>query len=67
MAVLRRNRNDRSGLPRPRHPSLFGIYDVMRIGDGELTYPVPWAISAASSAWQNQGNTAGRYRRPVLR
>jgi ubiquinone/menaquinone biosynthesis C-methylase UbiE len=33
---------------RPR--SLFGIYDVMRVGEGELTYPVPWAPTAASSA-----------------
>ncbi len=33
-----------------RSDSLFGIYDVMRIGDGELTYPVPWATTAASSA-----------------
>jgi SAM-dependent methyltransferase len=33
-----------------RSGSLFGIYDVMRIGDGELTYPVPWATTAASSA-----------------
>ena len=28
----------------------FGIYDVMRIGPGELTYPVPWATTAATSA-----------------
>lgn len=28
----------------------FGIYDVMRIGPGELTYPVPWATTAAPSA-----------------
>jgi ubiquinone/menaquinone biosynthesis C-methylase UbiE len=33
-----------------RPNSLFGIYDVMRIGDGELTYPVHWAATAASSA-----------------
>jgi ubiquinone/menaquinone biosynthesis C-methylase UbiE len=33
-----------------RSNSLFGIYDVMRIGDGELTYPVHWAKTAASSA-----------------
>jgi ubiquinone/menaquinone biosynthesis C-methylase UbiE len=33
-----------------RQDSLFGIYDVMRTGDGELTYPVPWATTAASSA-----------------
>jgi ubiquinone/menaquinone biosynthesis C-methylase UbiE len=33
-----------------RSNALFGIYDVMRIGEGELTYPVPWATTAASSA-----------------
>jgi ubiquinone/menaquinone biosynthesis C-methylase UbiE len=33
-----------------RSNALFGIYDVMRIDDGELTYPVPWATTAASSA-----------------
>ncbi len=33
-----------------RSHSLFGIYDVMKIGDGELTYPVPWATTATSSA-----------------
>lgn len=33
-----------------RPNALFGIYDVMRIGEGELTYPVPWAMTAASSA-----------------
>ena len=33
-----------------RSGSFFGIYDVMRIGEGELTYPVPWATTAASSA-----------------
>lgn len=27
----------------------FGIYDVMKTGDGELTYPVPWATTAATS------------------
>lgn len=27
-----------------------GIYDVMRIGPGELVYPVPWAASAQTSA-----------------
>jgi ubiquinone/menaquinone biosynthesis C-methylase UbiE len=32
-----------------RPGSLFGIYDVMRTGDGELTYPVPWATTAESS------------------
>jgi ubiquinone/menaquinone biosynthesis C-methylase UbiE len=33
-----------------RSNSLFGIYDVMRIGDGELTYPVPWATTSTTSA-----------------
>lgn len=29
---------------------VFGIYDVMRIGDGELTFPVPWATEPESSS-----------------
>jgi len=29
--------------------ALFGIYDVMRIGDGDLVYPVPWATTAETS------------------
>jgi ubiquinone/menaquinone biosynthesis C-methylase UbiE len=33
-----------------RPNSLFGIYDVMRTGAGELTYPVPWATTSAASA-----------------
>ncbi len=33
-----------------RPNSLFGTYDVMRTGDGELTYPVPWATTSASSS-----------------
>ena len=28
----------------------FGIYDIMRTGDGEIAYPVPWATEAAISA-----------------
>lgn len=27
----------------------FGIYDVMRIGEGELIYPVPWATTPETS------------------
>ena len=46
--------------------SLFGIYDVMRTGDGELRYPVPWATTAASSAVAKPSNTVMRWRRPVL-
>ena len=33
-----------SRVMRPR--SFFGIYDVMRTGPGDLTYPVPWATTA---------------------
>ena len=28
----------------------LGVYDVMRTGDGDLTFPVPWASSAEASA-----------------
>lgn len=28
----------------------FSIYDVMRTGDGELPYPLPWASTAATNA-----------------
>lgn len=28
----------------------LGIYDVMRVRDGDLTFPVPWAASADTSA-----------------
>ncbi|KGM30710.1 class I SAM-dependent methyltransferase [Inquilinus limosus] len=27
----------------------FGVYDVMRIGDGELPYPMPWAATPETS------------------
>lgn len=33
---------------RPGSP--FGVYDVMRIKDGELAYPVPWATESSTSA-----------------
>ena len=29
---------------------IFGIYDIMRVGPGQLTYPVPWATKADGSA-----------------
>jgi len=38
---------------------VFGIYDVMRESDGELTYPVPWASTAGTSFVA----TAADYRR----
>jgi ubiquinone/menaquinone biosynthesis C-methylase UbiE len=28
----------------------IGIYDVMRVGDGEMTFPVPWATGPQGSA-----------------
>ena len=28
----------------------LGVYDVMRTGDGELTYPLPWASTADANA-----------------
>ncbi|MDQ4012020.1 MAG: class I SAM-dependent methyltransferase [Actinomycetota bacterium] len=28
---------------------IFGIYDVMRIGPGEIAFPVPWAATSATS------------------
>lgn len=33
---------------RPR--GYLGIYDVMRVGDGDLTFPVPWATTADANA-----------------
>ena len=32
-----------------RPGGVFGVYDVMRIGAGELAFPVPWARTAESS------------------
>lgn len=28
---------------------IFGVYDVMRVGPGDITFPVPWAAVAATS------------------
>jgi SAM-dependent methyltransferase len=33
-----------------RPGALFGIYDIMETGSGELAFPVPWATTAAFSA-----------------
>jgi len=39
-----------------RPSASFGVYDIMRIGNGELTYPVPWATvpSISNLATPNQ-------------
>lgn len=49
------NIEDKAGLCREvfrvlREGGAFGVYDVMRVGEGELVYPVPWAASASTSA-----------------
>jgi cyclopropane fatty-acyl-phospholipid synthase-like methyltransferase len=46
---------DKAGLFREVHRVLrpgavFGVYDVMRFKDGALSFPVPWAETAATSA-----------------
>jgi ubiquinone/menaquinone biosynthesis C-methylase UbiE len=38
-----------------RPGALFGIYDVMKTGPGGLTFPVPWATTASSSAVAEPG------------
>ena len=34
----------------------FGLYDVMRIGPGEIVFPVPWATTAATSFLANDAS-----------
>lgn len=41
-----------------RPGAAFGVYDVMRIKDGELAYPVPWAAEKSASSL----GTPGEYR-----
>ena len=46
---------DKQGLFTELHRALkpggrLGVYDVMRVGEGELTFPVPWAMTAETSA-----------------
>jgi len=33
-----------------RTDGLFCVYDMMRVGDGEITFPLPWASDASVSA-----------------
>jgi len=44
-----------------RPGSIFGIYDIMRDRDGELTYPVPWA----SEHNINQLDTPAQYKQAL--
>ena len=37
---------------------LFGVYDLMRVGDGEISFPVPWAEDQSTCALA----TPARYR-----
>jgi ubiquinone/menaquinone biosynthesis C-methylase UbiE len=46
-----------------RPGALFAIYDVMRIADGELLFPVPWASTCESSAL----GSPERYKRALER
>ena len=35
--------------PRARPDGVFAVYEQMRVGDGALTYPLPWAEDESSS------------------
>ncbi|MEL6892642.1 MAG: class I SAM-dependent methyltransferase [Actinomycetota bacterium] len=48
------NISDKRGLMRSLRRVLapggtVAVYDIMRVGDGDLSYPVPWASGSASS------------------
>jgi len=45
-----------------RPGSYFGVYDVMRFSDGELSYPVPWATGNSSSRLE----TPDHYKKTLL-
>ncbi|WP_413991126.1 class I SAM-dependent methyltransferase [Labrys okinawensis] len=32
-----------------RHGARFGVYDIMRVAEGELPYPMPWAMTMDTS------------------
>jgi ubiquinone/menaquinone biosynthesis C-methylase UbiE len=45
---------DKAGLFREvrrvlKHGGMFAIFDILRVGDGEIAYPVPWALSEETS------------------
>jgi len=41
-----------------RRDGLFALYEQMRIGDGELTFPMPWAEDESSSFVERRGRYA---------
>jgi ubiquinone/menaquinone biosynthesis C-methylase UbiE len=45
-----------------RPGACFGIYDIMRIEDGDLSYPVPWATEKTTSNLA----TPGEYRQDLI-
>ena len=44
---------------------LFGVYEQMRVGEGEPTYPLPWAEDARSSFVEPARPTSSCCRRPA--
>lgn len=61
------NINDKDSLFSEIHRVLnsgasFGVYDVMRQMDGELTYPVPWATESSTSKL----STPAQYKRALI-
>ena len=46
---------------------VFGVYDVMREGEGALGYPVPWAASSETSFVESSATYAPATRRRGLR
>lgn len=48
-----------------RQGALFGVYDIMKVGEGEIGYPVPWAADeslsklASPAAYEDSLRSAG--------
>lgn len=45
----------------------FGVYDLMRVGPGDITYPVPWAGARRRVSSRDPNDTASYWRRPRYR
>ena len=45
-----------------RPGDVFGIYDVMREGEGDLSFPVPWASSTETSFIDSNVRVGSTYR-----